>query len=76
VAHLTRRSRSADPRRQSVQSWHDTDLEGLDEATRQHRERYHVAEEIYLAEVESRKIADVIVDNRDFARPRLLTAES
>ncbi len=54
----------------------DTDLEGLDQATRVHRDRYHVAEAIYLAEVEPKKIADVIIDNRDFARPRVLAAES
>jgi uridine kinase len=53
----------------------DTELEGRDEATRVHRDRYHAAELIYLAEVEPRSVADVVIDNRDFANPRLLTAQ-
>jgi uridine kinase len=53
----------------------DTELEGRDEATRVHRDRYHAAELIYLAEVEPRSVADVVIDNRDFANPRLLTPE-
>jgi uridine kinase len=40
-----------------------------------HRDRYHAAELIYLAEVEPRSVADVVIDNRDFANPRLLTPE-
>jgi uridine kinase len=36
-----------------------------------HRDRYHAAEAIYLAEVDPRSLADVVVDNRDFARPRV-----
>lgn len=54
----------------------DVDSEGLEEATRLHRDRYHVAELIYLAEVEPRTLADVVVDNRDFANPRLLRRPS
>jgi uridine kinase len=50
----------------------DTDLEGLDGATRVHRDRYHAAELIYIAEVEPQSIADVVIDNRDFANPRVL----
>jgi uridine kinase len=50
----------------------DTAREGLDGATRLHRDRYHAAELIYLAEVEPRSIADVLIDNRDFARPRVM----
>lgn len=50
----------------------DTAAEGLDEATRLHRDRYHAAELIYLAEVGPRSLADVVIDNRDFANPRIL----
>jgi uridine kinase len=50
----------------------DTEMEGLDGATRVHRDRYHVAEQIYLAEVRPLDLADVIVDNRDFGRPRII----
>jgi uridine kinase len=37
-----------------------------------HRDRYQVAEAIYLAEVRPRARADVIIDNRDFARPAII----
>ena len=50
----------------------DAAAEGAQEAARLHRDRYHVAEMIYLAEVRPRQIADVIIDNRDFAAPRIL----
>ncbi len=50
----------------------DRDREGAVEAARLHRERYHPAELIYLAEVQPRERADVVVDNRDLARPRLV----
>jgi uridine kinase len=49
----------------------DTEMEGLDEATRVHRDRYHAAERIYLAEVDPLSLADLIIDNCDFANPRL-----
>jgi uridine kinase len=47
----------------------DVAMEGLDEATRVHRDRYHAAERIYLAEAEPRSRADVVIDNGDFAHP-------
>jgi uridine kinase len=50
----------------------DTATEGGEEAARLHRSRYHAAEMIYLAEIDPRSQADVIVDNRDFKRPRIL----
>jgi uridine kinase len=53
----------------------DTDREGRDGATLVHRDRYHVAELIYIAEVGPRSIADVVIDNRDFANPRVLAAD-
>jgi uridine kinase len=48
----------------------DTEMEGLEEATRVHRGRYHAAQRIYLAEVDPMSLADLIIDNRDFANPR------
>ena len=50
----------------------DSAMEGLDEATRLHRDRYHAAETIYLTEVHPQAAADIIIDNRDYARPRIL----
>jgi uridine kinase len=50
----------------------DRATEGVEEATRLHRDRYHVAETIYLAEIRPQTLADVIIDNRDFASPWLL----
>jgi uridine kinase len=44
---------------------------GVAEATALHRDRYHAAMEIYLSEVDPKSIADVIIDNSDFTRPRL-----
>ena len=49
----------------------DGDAEGRDEAERLHRDRYHASEQIYLAEVNPVARADLVIDNRDFARPRL-----
>lgn len=50
----------------------DAAREGWDEAERIHRDRYHVAEAIYLDEVEPRARADVVIDNSDFAKPVLI----
>ncbi len=50
----------------------DSAMEGTEEATRLHRDRYHPAETIYLAEVRPQAMADLIIDNRDFKRPRIL----
>jgi uridine kinase len=47
-------------------------MEGTAEATRLHRDRYHAAEMIYLAEVRPQAMADLIIDNHDFTRPRIL----
>ena len=51
----------------------DTGREGAEEAARLDRERYRPAEEVYLAQVAPAARADIVVDNRDLARPRLLT---
>ncbi len=47
----------------------DAGREGAAEAEALHRDRYHAAEEIYLAEVDPVAHADVIIDNTDFAAP-------
>jgi uridine kinase len=54
----------------------DSAAEGADEAARVHRDRYHAAETIYLAEVDPRSLADLTIDNKDFKRPRILTHRS
>lgn len=51
----------------------DAEMEGRDEAERLHRDRYHAAELIYVAEVDPVRLADVVIENTDFARPRLVT---
>ncbi|MFE7136734.1 uridine kinase [Streptomyces sp. NPDC057644] len=48
------------------QDWAGSDAEAI------HRNRYLVAERLYLDEVAPLPRMDVIVDNTDFARPRLL----
>ncbi|MFF8276066.1 DUF6924 domain-containing protein [Streptomyces lateritius] len=48
------------------QDWAGSDAESL------HRDRYLVAERIYLDEVDPLPRMDALVDNTDFARPRLL----
>lgn len=50
----------------------DADREGREEASKLHRDRYHVAELIYIDEVRPRELADVVIDNCDLANPRLL----
>jgi uridine kinase len=50
----------------------DAPMEGAAEAASVHRDRYHAAEMIYLAEVGPRALADLIIDNTDVARPAML----
>lgn len=45
---------------------------GVEESTRLHRDRYLAGELLYIAEVDPRAVADVVVDNTDFERPHLL----
>jgi hypothetical protein len=45
---------------------------GEDAAARLHRDRYHAAEEIYLAEVQPQDLADIVIDNRVFENPRIM----
>jgi uridine kinase len=51
----------------------DRAAEGVEGATRVHSGRYYDAETIYLAEVRPQSLADVIIDNRDFASPRIVS---
>jgi uridine kinase len=48
------------------QCWAGSEAETL------HRTRYLPAERLYLAEVDPLKLVDVVIDNTDFSRPRLL----
>jgi uridine kinase len=50
----------------------DAAAEGIDEAIRLHRDRYRVAEWIYLAEVGPRNLASIIIDNTDFRNPCIM----
>lgn len=50
----------------------DGPRDGVDEATRVHRDRYGAAEELYIAEVDPVLRADVVIDNHDWAAPRAL----
>ena len=50
----------------------DCAAEGFQEAVRLHRDRYRVSEMIYLAEVRPQTLADVIIDNSNFACPPIL----
>jgi uridine kinase len=52
----------------------DAEREGLQEAARVHRDRYHAAELIYLAEVNPRALAAIVIDNRDFRNLRICSA--
>ena len=47
----------------------DAAAEGRDQAERLHRDRYHVAEQPYVSEVDPKVKADAIIDNTDFANP-------
>lgn len=49
----------------------DRAMEGA-EAEALHRDRYLPAERLYIAEVEPARLAEVIIDNTDFDRPRIL----
>lgn len=50
----------------------DSGREGAAEAERLHRDRYGVAERIYIVEVDPISCADIVVDNTDFDSPRLV----
>jgi len=53
----------------------DASMEGSDSAERLHRDRYRVAEEIYVAEVDPMPLVDVVVDNTRFSHPRIMPLE-
>jgi uridine kinase len=50
----------------------DLDAEGIEEATSVRRDRYGPAEEIYIAETDPVSRADLVIDNDDFANPRII----
>jgi uridine kinase len=50
----------------------DAAAEGLEEAASVHGGRYHTAEMTYLSEVDPKALANIIIDNEDFANPRLI----
>ncbi|MFJ9106568.1 hypothetical protein [Streptomyces sp. NPDC102283] len=50
------------------QNWAGSDAEAI------HRDRYLVAERLCLREVDPLPRMDAVVDNTDFARPRLVTS--
>jgi uridine kinase len=50
--------------------WAGSDAEAL------HRDRYLPAEELYLAEVDPRGLADVVIDNSVFEDPRVVSVSS
>jgi len=52
----------------------DAAAEGIDEAIRVHRDRYHVAERIYLAEVGPQALANIVIDNTEFENPRIMAS--
>lgn len=52
----------------------DTDREGAAEAERLHRDRYLVAEGIYIDEVDPVARAEVVIDNADLDHPLLRRA--
>jgi len=37
-----------------------------------HRDRHHVSEQLYLAEVDPVRLVDVVIANSDFDRPRIV----
>lgn len=51
----------------------DAEREGREDAERVHRDRYHVAEQIYIAEVDPRSRADAVIDNADYSSPVILS---
>jgi uridine kinase len=55
----------------------DAELEGDANAAEDlHRSRYLPSEMLYLEEVDPLRTADIVIDNRDFDRPRVLRARS
>jgi len=50
----------------------DAPRDGADEAAQVHQNRYAVAEALYIAEIDPVSRADVVIDNHDWAAPRVL----
>jgi uridine kinase len=51
-------------------------LRGPHASAANHRDRYQVAERIYLAEVNPRALASIIIDNSDLKHPRILATRN
>lgn len=47
----------------------DAETEGREAAERLHHQRYRVAEQIYVSEIDPRSRADIIIDNADVTHP-------
>jgi uridine kinase len=54
----------------------DLAAEGIEEATRVRRARYEPAERIYIAEVSPISKSDLVIDNNDYSRPKILPSTS
>ena len=54
--------------------YRDESREGAEEAARVHRERYGIAEELYIFEVGPRERADVVLENSDLSGIHILSA--
>ncbi len=50
----------------------DADMEGARESETLHRDRYLAGELLYIDEVDPRSLVEVVIDNTDFERPRLV----
>lgn len=53
----------------------DAAMEGSDSAERLLRDRYRVADEIYVTEVDPILLVDVVIDNTHFSHPRIVSLE-
>lgn len=53
----------------------DAAMEGSDAAELLHRDRYRVAEEIYVREVDPISLVDVVIDNTHFSHPRIIPSK-
>jgi uridine kinase len=52
------------------ESWAGSEAENV------HRERYLVAERLYIEEVDPIQLVDLVIDNSSFDRPRIVSARS
>jgi uridine kinase len=50
----------------------DGDRDGHDLTAERHKTRYQAAELIYVAEIDPRSVADLVIDNTNITEPRFL----